>query len=144
MTRAVGQAAYDAGNGALHAGNGDDDRGAHDGLRMGQKPVNAGHAHIVEPLHPVAQKFCGLCRLFGHRQVAGAGGEHHHGADAARFRQGADAPDAAGGIIVQLHAAAYHVRRLGAHAGDEDGLLAPGEHVFPQWRRSAPAFSPAP
>ena len=47
--RAVRQAADHAGQGPLHARDGDDHPGAHNLLQVGQQPVQPGHAHVVQP-----------------------------------------------------------------------------------------------
>ena len=61
--RAGGQAADHAGQSAFHAGHTDDDAGLKNPLALVEQAMDAGHAHIVSPLHPAAQKFDHLTHL---------------------------------------------------------------------------------
>ena len=92
--------------------------------------MDARHADVVEPLHPVAQELGGLGGLLGHGQIAGAGGQDDDGADAAGLRQGADAADVGGRVVVEVQPGPHVCGRLRAHPGNQHGLLAAGEHIL--------------
>lgn len=67
------KAADNAGKRALHARNGNDDRGFHQVIEMAKKAVETGNAHILDGFDPVSEREgCEAC-LFSYGKVTGSG-----------------------------------------------------------------------
>ena len=120
--RDAGQAADHGRQGALHAG--DDDQAVGDGEPVAdrEQPVQAGHAHVVDPVDR------GAVHAHGQRGLGRDGGVGGAGADdrdrAARLRERPErhrAGDEVGGGVGQR--ARHHVEGLGVEAGGQHGAV---------------------
>ena len=72
--RHVDQAADHARQRAFHAGDDDDDAGGGEAVVLGEQPVQAGDADVVEPVDRVAHDLAADDRFFGDREIRGPGG----------------------------------------------------------------------
>ena len=127
--RAVHQAAHHAGQRALHARDRHHAPRVHQFVHIGQQPVNARHAHVVQTHHAAAQGLGGDRRLLRHGDVAGSAGADHHVARAVRLRHRPRDADAADRAVVQRMAAHHDFGLLRIQSGDQRGALARGLHA---------------
>src|SRR5690606_8649873 len=97
--RRAHKAGNDAGQGAFHSGDHDDDIRALDRFEPVQQAVNAGNADVGDAFDAVAHDLGGDGRLFHDREVAGAGADDGDGARSFGQRF-ADDGDAAGEFMV--------------------------------------------
>ena len=125
---AIGKTAENAGECAFHAGNGDDDAGAHDLVKMSEGAMQPGDADVVEPDDVVAEHGGGDRRFFGDGNIAGAAGGDDDGAEAVGFWQRTDDAAACVGVVGHGKMMANAARRVGGKPGDENGLFAMAEH----------------
>ena len=95
---------------------------------MGKQPVDAGHAHVVQPHHLAAQHLGGERRLLGHGDVAGAAGGDDDFSDAVGLGKSPHNAHPCVLMVVQFPCAADIGRRFGGHSGDEDAVLTVGAH----------------
>ena len=91
---------------------------------MGQKPVNAGHAHIVKPGHGISQKFRGQGRFLRHALVAGAAGGDDDAAHAPGIGHFSGNAHPGGVIIGDGHFFPDQVRLFFVQPGDQHVFLA--------------------
>ena len=85
--------------------------------------MEARHAHVVQAGDVVAQYLGGEGGFLGHGHIAGAAGGHHDGAlagDRGHVPHDAHPADL---VVGEGQGLPHHPGGLGAHAGDEDGLL---------------------
>jgi hypothetical protein len=122
------QPGNDAGQGAFHAGDHDQDVCALDLFVAIQQTVESRHAHVEESFDAVAHDIGGDGSLLGHRNIAGARAED--GNDARSFRQGLFRDRDATGFRVMdgvFEFPADGPRMEGSDPGDEHWLFLFGE-----------------
>ena len=82
------------------------------------KPRNT---HIVETLHPIAQRFSGKRRFLGSIHIARASGGHHDSAVACRLGHAPNQPHAWNIVVGEFisEMLGHKAYRFGLHTGDK-------------------------